>query len=183
MKALIVSLESFQKGEVPIYRTIFEIPVKGRFLELKKPAIIDIANGTWVNCQMGETKGNITRSKNKTYYKFKMTTKEGKIEVVAHRVIYFAYKGVFDFTKEVDHIDNNSENNCFRNLQLLTHSDNVKKDYVPRVVYHKLQVEDVKNIKRLLGEHELTYKEIADKYNVSFSCIEAIANKRHWKEV
>lgn len=35
MKALIVSLESFQKGEVPIYRAIFEIPVKGRFLELK----------------------------------------------------------------------------------------------------------------------------------------------------
>ena len=26
-------------------------------------------------------------------------------------------------------------------------------------------------------------KEIADKYNVSFSCIEAIANKRHWKGV
>ena len=169
--------------EVPIYRTIFEVPAKNKFLKLKKPAVIDIANGTWYNCQMGETCGNKIRSKKKVYYKFKMVTEEGKVEVLAHRVIYFAYKGTFDFTKEVDHIDNNGENNCFRNLQLLSHSENVKKDYVPRVVYHKLQVEEVRDIKKLLGEHKLTYKEIADKYNVSFSCIEAIANKRHWKEV
>lgn len=169
--------------EVPIYRTIFEVPVKNKFSKLKKPAVIDIANGTWYNCQMGETRGNKIKSKKKVYYKFKMVTEEGKVEVLAHRVIYFAYKGTFDFTKEVDHIDNNSENNCFRNLQLLTHSENVKKDYISRVVHHKLQVSEVRSIKRLLGEHELTYKEIADKYNVSFSCIEAIANKRHWKEV
>lgn len=177
MKALIIHTEP------PLYRTIFEIPFKGKFLKLKKPAIIDIANGTWVNCLLGETYGNKVRSKKKIYYKFKMTTEEGKVEVVAHRVIYFAWKLSFDFTKEVDHIDNNSQNNCFRNLQLLTHSANVKKDYVPKVVYHKLQVEDVKSIKKLISEHKYTYQEIANKYNVSFSCIEAIANKRHWKEV
>ena len=177
MKAMI------EHNEVPIYRTIFEIPFKGKYIELRKPAVIDIANGTWYNCLQGETHGNKIKHKNKTYYKFKMTTVEGKVEVVAHRVVYFAWKGSFDFTKEVDHIDNNGLNNCFRNLQLLSHSENVKKNYVPRVVYHKLQLEDVKNIKKLLGEHELTYKEIADKYNVSFSCIEAIANKRHWKEI
>ena len=177
MKALVTH------KEVPIYRTIFEIPVKNQFVELKKPAIIDIANGTWVNCFLGETCGNKVKSKNKIYYKFKMTTKEGKVEVVAHRVIYFAWKGTFDFTKEVDHIDNNGQNNCFRNLQLLTHSDNVKKDYIPRVVKSKLQKDDVIIIKKLLAEHSYTYQEIADKYNVSFSCIEAIANKRHWKEI
>jgi len=172
-----------EHSEVPIYRTIFEIPFKGKYVALKKPAVIDIANGTWFNCFQGETRGNKVRHKNKTYYKFKMTTVEGKVEIVSHKVVYFAWKGSFDFTKEVDHIDNNGLNNCFRNLQLLTHSENVKKDFVPRVVYHKLQVEDVKNIKKLLGEHELTYKEIADRYSVSFSCIEAIANKRHWKEI
>lgn len=177
MKALI------EHNEVPIYRTIFEIPFKGKYVELKKPAVIDIANGTWFNCFQGETRGNKVKHKNKTYYKFKMTTVEGKVEVVAHRVIYFAWKGSFDFTKEVDHIDNNGLNNCFRNLQLLTHSENVKKDFVPKVVNHKLQVEDVMEIKRLLTTGEHTYQKIANMYGVSFSCVEAIANHRHWKEV
>lgn len=177
MKALIIH------NEPPLYRTIFEVPVKGKFLKLKKPAVIDIANGTWVNCHSGETYGNKVRSKKKIYYKFKMTTEEGKVEIVAHRVIYFAWKLSFDFTKEVDHIDNNGLNNCFRNLQLLTHSENVKKDFVPRVVNHKLQVKDVKEIKRLLATGEYTYQRIASMYSVSFSCIEAIANHRHWKEV
>lgn len=169
--------------EVPIYRTIFEIPFKGEFIRLKKPAIIDIANGTWVNCSQGETRGNEVKSKNKKYYKFKMTTEKGKIEIVAHRVIYFAWKLTFDFTKEIDHIDNNGLNNCFRNLQLLSHSENVKKDFVPKVVNSKLQVRDVIEIKRLLTTGEHTYQKIADMYAVSFSCIEAIANHRHWKEV
>ena len=172
-----------EHNEVPIYRTIFAIPLKGKYVELKKPAVIDIANGTWFNCFQGETRGNKVKHKNKTYYKFKMTTVEGRIEVVAHRVIYFAWKGSFDFTKEVDHIDNNGLNNCFRNLQLLTHSENVKKDFVPKVVNHKLQVEDVIEIKRLLTTGEHTYQKIANMYDVSFSCIEAIANHRHWKEV
>ena len=85
--------------------------------------------------------------------------------------------------EEIDHIDNNGLNNCFRNLQLLSHSENVKKDFVPKVVNSKLQVGDVIEIKRLLTTGEYTYQKIADMYAVSFSCIEAIANHRHWKEV
>lgn len=47
--------------------------------------------------------------------------------ILVHRLVWLAFKGEIPQGYEIDHIDENKHNNRLDNLQLVTHSQNVKK--------------------------------------------------------
>lgn len=54
--------------------------------------------------------------------------KENKQKIYnAHHFIWECYNGIISGNKVIDHINNNSEDNCLCNLHLLTHQHNCKK--------------------------------------------------------
>jgi len=57
-----------------------------------------------------------------------------------HNLIWIYFNGEIPENLEVDHIDNNRKNNTIENLQLLTHSDNLRKrTYIKGSVFKKTQ--------------------------------------------
>ena len=50
------------------------------------------------------------------------------------RFVFETFKGMIPVDKEVDHIDNDKKNNNINNLQLLTHTENIKKNHFKRKV-------------------------------------------------
>ena len=61
-----------------------------------------------------------------------------------HNLIWIYFNGEITKGLEVDHIDNNRRNNTIENLQLLTHSDNLRKrPYIKGSVYRKKQNLDI----------------------------------------
>ena len=85
--------------------------------------------------RVNKIKGTIINEKNKIIGNI---TSCGYIQVridnklyMLHRVIYSNYYPIPDGLV-VDHIDNNNQNNKLSNLQVLTTSQNIKKDYVER---------------------------------------------------
>lgn len=73
----------------------------------------------------------LIESKNGRRYKKVILSKNGKrINFLIHRLVYEAFVGVIPQGYQIDHIDNNSQNNRLLNLQLLTHSENIKKTYI-----------------------------------------------------
>ena len=73
-----------------------------------------------------------------------------------------------------DNNGNYEPSNCFW-------GDNVKRTLSRRAT--KLNLEDVRNIKRLLREGDLTQKEIAQMYSVTSGCIYDIKTGRIWAHV
>ena len=80
----------------------------------------------------------------------------------------------------IDHKDNNPNNFEWDNLQLMTLRDNAKK---LENEYIKLTPQQVKEIKRLLIEGEMTQQAIADQYGVKRPLISKIKLGNRWKEV
>lgn len=62
------------------------------------------------------------------YYRVKLTKQGKRKNEYIHRIVAYAFLDL-DKNKslQVDHIDNNRLNNNFRNLQLLTQKENIKK--------------------------------------------------------
>lgn len=52
----------------------------------------------------------------------------GNYQIAAHRLIYIWFKGEIPAKHCVDHIDDDKQNNNIKNLQLLTWSENIKKN-------------------------------------------------------
>lgn len=65
---------------------------------------------------------------NKSGYKFvKLTNDSGKRTLYIHRLVYTTYIGSIPSDMEVNHIDHNKSDNSMDNLELVTHSENLKK--------------------------------------------------------
>ena len=65
---------------------------------------------------------------NKCGYKFvKLTNDSGKRTLYMHRLVYTTYVGSIPSNMEVNHIDHNKSDNCVVNLELVTHSENMRK--------------------------------------------------------
>jgi len=67
-------------------------------------------------------------TKNQFGYSFvKLTNESGSRNLYVHRLMYRTFVGDIPSNMEINHIDHNKENNSVDNLELLTHSDNLKK--------------------------------------------------------
>lgn len=57
---------------------------------------------------------------------YKVIKINGKSSYV-HRLVYETFVGVIPSDKEINHIDHNKDNNFYKNLELVTHSENMMK--------------------------------------------------------
>jgi len=70
---------------------------------------------------------------NSSGYKCIFLSKNGKLHnKLIHRLVYESWKGKIDENLTIDHIDENKENNCIENLQILSRSENVLKFHLLR---------------------------------------------------
>ena len=78
------------------------------------------------------------------YYRYYIYYKDGKSKQIAvHRLMWLYFKGDIPEGYVVDHINNNSLDNRLDNLQLLTRSENTKKNSVGRnQLYYQLGAEE-----------------------------------------
>ena len=96
------------------------------------------------------------------------------------RFVFECFKGNIPVDKEVDHIDNKKENNSIINLQLLTHSENIKKNHFKRkVISFNIETQEKKIFDSL--------KEVAEFYdifssNICLNCQKKIKTSKSKKD-
>lgn len=84
-----------------------------------------------------DTNGNIYRNNKKMspvnngigYYQIKLRCQKKRYAVYVHRLVWETFNGKVPEGYEINHIDHNKANNSLANLELVTHSDNLKKAF------------------------------------------------------
>ena len=102
-----------------------------------------------------------------------------------HRIIYRRFHGPLQVELAVNHIDGNKENNTPRNLELITHSENMLHcfrvlGHIPLKPRSKITFEIAETI-RVDHSKGLTNSELRAKYRLSKSSISFIVNRKTWK--
>lgn len=111
-----------------------------------------------------------------------------KTSYAVHRLVAEAFIPNPENKSEVNHKDSIRHNNVLENLEWVTHSENQQHAYKFGNRCHKgdnhpqkiLNSEIVKEIRSLPKKYGMG-RELARKYNVSFSCMHSILNYRTWK--
>lgn len=110
-----------------------------------------------------------------------------------HRVVARAFIPNPENKPCVNHIDNNSKNNCVSNLEWCTHKENMLHAskigmmkgngnlYGEKIGVSKLKESQVKEIRNLFGTVHISI--LVGKYNVSISTIRNICSRKVWKHV
>lgn len=111
--------------DIPGYKGFYKVSDKGRVLSVERKA--KIKNGFFRRV----SKRILKQRFDKDGYYFLNLNKNGKHKpCLVHTLIAMAFLNhkPDGLTIVVDHIDNNKNNNCLDNLQLITHRENVSKD-------------------------------------------------------
>ena len=109
-----------------------------------------------------------------------------------HRLVLETFNPIDNMNiLEANHEDGNKRNNYIRNLEWMTHSENIKHDYdnglkaLPKGELNpnsKLTEKDVIEIRIDLKEGILTQKEIGEKFGVSQVTISRIKLNKNWRK-
>jgi hypothetical protein len=138
---------------------------------------IDLEKGT-IRTQFGTQKAICSSG-----YRRISFSNEGKTHSYrVHEVIAVA-GGLNPTGMVLNHKDGNRLNNSITNLEVTSHSMNIKQAHIQGFCKRKLTKEDVKEIKSLLNEGKLLMGEIAKLFGVSHQHIQHIKNGRRYKEV
>lgn len=141
------------------------------------------------NCNRFRNGRLLIKSKEKDGYEYITLWKNSKSKsYFIHRLVAYAFLNLpLDNNFVVNHIDGNKQNNHYKNLEWLSVRDNVihalKNNLRKSGENHpwaKLTNDQVLEIPKLL-ELGYTQKKISKIYNVSYSCIKNICQKRKWK--
>jgi len=118
-------------------------------------------------------KGYILRPKiSKDDYVTVNLNKNGKKKkVLIHRIVLLAFEGPPPEGHHVKHKDFNSLNNMLENLM-----------YVTKREVSKMTTEKVKQLRQLKKEG-LSFREIAEKFNISHTQVGRIYNKENWDDI
>jgi predicted XRE-type DNA-binding protein len=86
---------------------------------------------------------------------------------------------------DVNHKDNDSRNNFYKNLEYITHSENIKKSSskTQKASAKKLNDEKVVQIKQLIKKENLSYAQIGEMFNISRALVCNISKGRTWKHI
>ena len=72
-----------------------------------------------------------------------------------HRLVYEIFNGPIPDKMEINHIDSNKQNNCIKNLELMTRSENAKHAHEARKYKTKIEIKTEKPIKSIKMDIEL----------------------------
>lgn len=111
---------------------------------------------------------------------------------------YFVHRLIGDLFLEkqkgkniINHLDGNKLNNNYKNLKWTTYSGNIKHAYetglrVPAINYPfnaKLIEAEVSEIKRLLKQGDITKRDIAEKFDITYQSVWRINNGTAWADI
>ena len=99
-----------------------------------------------------------------------------------HKLIYINFIGEIPDGFQIDHADGIKDHNYPENLRLVTASQNVQYAYELGINKSKLNINEVKQIKRLLNEGN-SIRKIGKLFKVSGSVIFSIKHNKTWKHV
>ena len=105
----------------------------------------------------------------------------GNYQMTSHRLIYIWFKGEIPANHCIDHIDDNKQNNNINNLQILTWSENIKKNRKVSKQGTRLMPCSMKRPREYYEEKVKHYLELfkeTKKYSTSLS--ESRARLRYW---
>ncbi len=109
----------------------------------------------------------------------------GKLQFV-HRLVAEKYIPNPENKEQVNHKDGNKLNNCVENLEWATNQENRNHAIKNRLhlcgedcSWSKLTEKDVDFIR---CNKDMTINEMAEKFNVTRSCISSVINNRSWKK-
>jgi len=112
--------------------------------------------------------------------------------ICIHRIVALTFKPNLKNLPEVNHIDGDKLNNSVENLEWCTRTENIKHAYKFRdpKTYKgsgnknsKLIEKQVINIRNKYKNKQITYKQLAEEYNVGVTLIGYIINNKIWKHV
>lgn len=118
--------------------------------------------------------------------------KNGKgIDFLIHKLVAEAFIGPCPKDKEVNHKDGNKQFNYFKNLEYITHKENIKHAYKLGLNSHrgenchfsKLIKKDVVRIRSMYETGIYTHENIANEFNVSRRAIGSIVKRKCWKHI
>lgn len=126
---------------------------------------------------------------NKGYHLYTLTLNGKPFYRYSHRLVITYFIGEIPKNKAVNHKDANKSNNSVKNLEICTNAENNKHaglmNLKPIGTNHtnsKLTHEQLKEVRRLLNETELSHKKIAKMFNVYRTTISRIANKKSYSK-
>lgn len=148
----------------------------------------------WENRYEVSNLGNVRNSKTKTL-KIANSSNSGYLRLnfyngsnikrfSVHRLVAEAFIPNSENKLDVNHKDGNKQNNHVDNLEWVTRSENLKHAYkheLRKPSTQKLSLDDVKYIK--LNPDNLTRKELAERFNVTYWCICDIYQGKSFKDV
>ena len=106
-----------------------------------------------------------------------------------HRLVLESFISIRPFGYECDHIDSNPSNNCLQNLEWVTPEENTRRMHLlnnqkgqnhPNAI---LNDEKIRQIREEYAVGKTTYKRLAQKFGVYYTCIGKIICRELWKHV
>lgn len=152
----------------------------------------------------GEVYNEITKKFRKPYvgtsgYKqIDLIMNNTRVKLIIHRIVAEVYCLDFDIKLHVNHKDGNKLNNHYSNLEWVTRSKNTQHAYdiglmkgpightnKVGIKHHgtKLSEDDVREIRRLYSETDITYLKLGIKYGLTAPVILLIVKRINWKHV
>jgi predicted XRE-type DNA-binding protein len=86
---------------------------------------------------------------------------------------------------DINHKDENSRNNFYKNLEYITHKENIEKSTSKKQKssVKKLNDKKVIQINKLIKKNNFSYSQIGQKFNISRGLVCKIAKGRMWKHI
>ena len=125
---------------------------------------------------------------NKKYAYVTLVKNKRKSTFHIHRLVAKAFCNKYRKGKEVNHIDNNRFNNCFKNLEWLTPKQNKERHLKftlkgEDMFQSKLTEKEVLKIRKEYSKQKTSHRKLAKKYDVSKNTIASLLNGTTWKHV
>lgn len=116
---------------------------------------------------------------------------EGRIAFYVHRLVALSFIPNTENKPEVNHIDGNRNNNHVSNLEWTTRQENMDHGFRTGLINntginHGNNIytdNQIKDVKLLLKNTEMTQKEIAEVTGVKKGTVEAIAQGKQWRHI